>query len=115
MEQVWFVLGCTSPRHELKVRDDARRYGLQSFVPLKYEVKNVRGREQRQLVPALSRYIFVRGTLDEVQDYTTEWLRIVMQNFLMPDGEFVVFGDPKQNVYHRPIDSNGDIRNGDDI
>ena len=69
MEQVWFVLGCTSPRHELKVRDDARRYGLQSFVPLKYEVKNVRGREQRQLVPALSRYIFVKGTLDEVQDY----------------------------------------------
>ena len=69
MEQMWFVLGCTSPRHELKVRDDARRYGLQSFVPLKYEVKNVRGREQRQLVPALSRYIFVRGTLDEVQDY----------------------------------------------
>lgn len=50
--------------------------------------------------------------IDEVQDYTTEWLRIVMQNFLMPNGEFVVFGDPKQNVYHRPIDSNGDIRLG---
>ena len=50
--------------------------------------------------------------VDEVQDYTTEWLRIVMQNFLLPDGEFVVFGDPKQNVYHRPIDSNGDIRLG---
>ncbi|MBO4841028.1 MAG: AAA family ATPase [Bacteroidaceae bacterium] len=50
--------------------------------------------------------------VDEVQDYTTEWLRIVMQNFLLPDGEFVVFGDPKQNVYHRPIDINGDIRLG---
>lgn len=50
--------------------------------------------------------------VDEVQDYTTEWLRIVMQNFLLPNGEFVVFGDPKQNVYHRPIDSNGDIRLG---
>ena len=50
--------------------------------------------------------------VDEVQDYTTEWLRIVMQNFLLPDGEFVVFGDPKQNVYHRPLDSNGDIRLG---
>lgn len=50
--------------------------------------------------------------VDEVQDYTTEWLRIVMQNFLLPDGEFVVFGDPKQNVYHRPIDTNGDIRLG---
>lgn len=50
--------------------------------------------------------------VDEVQDYTTEWLRIVMQTFLLPNGEFVVFGDPKQNVYHRPIDSNGDIRLG---
>ena len=50
--------------------------------------------------------------VDEVQDYTTEWLRIVMQNFLLPNGEFVVFGDPKQNVYHRPLDSNGDIRLG---
>lgn len=50
--------------------------------------------------------------VDEVQDYTTEWLRIVMQNFLEPNGEFVVFGDPKQNVYHRPLDANKDIRLG---
>ena len=51
--------------------------------------------------------------VDEVQDYTTEWLRIVMQNFLLePNGEFVVFGDPKQNVYQRPLDTNGDIRLG---
>ncbi len=48
--------------------------------------------------------------VDEVQDYTTEWLKIVMKNFLLePNGEFVVFGDPKQNVFHRPIDTNGDI------
>ena len=51
--------------------------------------------------------------VDEVQDYTTEWLRIIMQNFLLePNGEMVVFGDPKQNVYHRPLDTNGDIRLG---
>ena len=51
--------------------------------------------------------------VDEVQDYTTEWLRIVMQNFLIePNGELVVFGDPKQNVYQRPLDTNGDIRLG---
>ncbi|MBL6433544.1 MAG: AAA family ATPase [Muribaculaceae bacterium] len=51
--------------------------------------------------------------IDEVQDYTTEWIRIVMQNFLLePNGELVVFGDPKQNVYHRPLDTNGDIRLG---
>ena len=51
--------------------------------------------------------------VDEVQDYTTEWLRIVLQNFLLePNGELVVFGDPKQNVYQRPLDTNGDIRLG---
>lgn len=51
--------------------------------------------------------------VDEVQDYTTEWLRIIMQNFLLvPNGELVVFGDPKQNVYQRLLDANGDIRLG---
>lgn len=51
--------------------------------------------------------------VDEVQDYTTEWLRIIMQNFLLEsNGELVVFGDPKQNVYQRPLDTNGDIRLG---
>lgn len=51
--------------------------------------------------------------VDEAQDYTTEWLRIIMQNFLLvPNGELVVFGDPKQNVYQRPLDANGDIRLG---
>lgn len=51
--------------------------------------------------------------VDEVQDYTTEWLRIVMRNFLLEsNAELVVFGDPKQNVYQRPLDTNGDIRLG---
>ena len=65
----WYVLGCTSPRRELKIRDDARRYGLTSFVPLKYEVKTVKGAERRLLVPAVTRLVFVKGTLAEVQDY----------------------------------------------
>lgn len=51
--------------------------------------------------------------VDEVQDFTSEWLRIIMHNFLIdPNDEFVVFGDPRQNVYHRPLDANNDIRLG---
>jgi hypothetical protein len=46
--------------------------------------------------------------VDEVQDYKPEWLRIVRDNFLMPDGEMVLFGDEKQNIYDRSID--GDKR-----
>lgn len=68
-ETLWYALGCTSPKHELKVRDDARRYGLDSFVPLKYEVRKVRGQEQRMLVPAVTQIILVKGTLEEVEDY----------------------------------------------
>ena len=49
--------------------------------------------------------------VDEVQDYKTEWLQIV-KRFLEPKGEFVVFGDPKQNIYHRELDANKDIRLG---
>ena len=58
-----------SPQKELRVRDDARQYGLEAFVPLKYQVKTFRGQKQRALVPALSGLIFIKGTLDEVQDY----------------------------------------------
>lgn len=68
-ERVWFSIGCTSLQKELKVRDDARQYGLEAFVPLTYEVKSYRGQKHRILVPAISRLLFVKGTLDEVKDY----------------------------------------------
>lgn len=48
--------------------------------------------------------------IDEVQDYLTPWLRLLNRYFLEEHGEFVVFGDPKQNVYRRILDSNGDIK-----
>lgn len=50
--------------------------------------------------------------IDEVQDYMSPWLQMLRRYFLRGNGEFVVFGDPKQNIYHRPVDSNGDIRLG---
>lgn len=39
--------------------------------------------------------------IDEVQDYKTVWLRIIKNNFLSENGEFVVFGDGKQDIYNR--------------
>ena len=68
-EKKWFSIGCTSLQKELKVRDDARRYGLEAFVPLTYVVKTYRGQKHRALVPAISKMLFVKGTLDEVKDY----------------------------------------------
>lgn len=48
--------------------------------------------------------------IDEVQDYKTIWLKILCDNFLEVDGEFVVFGDAKQNIYNRPIDTKGQVQ-----
>jgi len=43
--------------------------------------------------------------VDEVQDYRIEWLRILKKHFLHPGGEFIIFGDEKQNVYARALES----------
>lgn len=50
--------------------------------------------------------------IDEVQDYQTSWLYILNKYFLEPGGELVVFGDAKQNIYHRELDQNGQIKIG---
>lgn len=39
--------------------------------------------------------------IDEVQDYHSNWLRIIKKDFLKTGGEFVVFGDSKQDIYNR--------------
>ena len=69
IERKWYSMGCTSQQKELRVRDDARRYGLEAFVPLTYNVKSKGGQKYRALVPAISQLIFIKGTLEEVKDY----------------------------------------------
>lgn len=44
--------------------------------------------------------------IDEVQDYKLEWLRVVKKYFLKEKGEYVVFGDEKQNIYIRRLEEN---------
>lgn len=44
--------------------------------------------------------------IDEVQDYKLEWLRVVKKYFLKEKGEYVVFGDEKQNIYMRRLEEN---------
>lgn len=48
--------------------------------------------------------------IDEVQDYKEAWLYLINGYFLKDDGEFVVFGDEKQNIYDLPLDANREPR-----
>ena len=48
--------------------------------------------------------------IDEVQDYQYSWLKILEKYFLAENGEFVLFGDVKQNIYRRALDEQNEIR-----
>ncbi len=39
--------------------------------------------------------------VDEIQDYQSEWVKIILDNFLQEDGEMILFGDESQNIYQR--------------
>lgn len=39
--------------------------------------------------------------IDEVQDFESEWVKIIRDNFLYAEGEMVLFGDESQNIYER--------------
>jgi GTPase SAR1 family protein len=41
--------------------------------------------------------------LDEIQDYESDWVKIIRDNFLSEGGEMVLFGDQSQNVYQREV------------
>lgn len=42
--------------------------------------------------------------IDEIQDYRPEWIKIIRSFFLEEDGEMILFGDEKQNIYSRELD-----------
>ncbi len=42
--------------------------------------------------------------IDEIQDYKIGWMKIIKNNFLENGGEYVLFGDEKQNIYDNEIE-----------
>jgi hypothetical protein len=48
--------------------------------------------------------------IDEIQDYKPEWIRIIRSYFLEEDGEMVLFGDEKQNIYQHELDERKETR-----
>ncbi len=42
--------------------------------------------------------------IDEIQDYKPEWIKMIRSHFLEADGEMILFGDEKQNIYKRALD-----------
>ena len=49
--------------------------------------------------------------IDEIQDYKRSWMNIAKDSFLAQDGEYMIFGDVKQNIYGNPIENKDIITN----
>lgn len=47
--------------------------------------------------------------IDEIQDYKRSWMDIIKNYFLEKEGEYVAFGDEKQNIYGNELE-NKDIK-----
>jgi len=43
--------------------------------------------------------------IDEIQDYKAEWIKIIRNYFLADEGEMVLIGDEKQNIYERELEN----------
>ena len=41
--------------------------------------------------------------IDEIQDYKYNWFEILKKTFLKDGGDFILFGDEKQNIYANPL------------
>ena len=65
-EQIWFVVGSKNHMKELQIRDEARSLGLEAFVPVMYAYKTIHGQKQRKMIPAVSGYVFVKATVEEL-------------------------------------------------
>lgn len=65
----WYVVGISSVHQELRVRNDLRQAGMESYVPLSYEMKMINGRCERKLVPTITGLVFVRTSFNLFKDY----------------------------------------------
>ncbi len=49
--------------------------------------------------------------IDEIQDYHRAWMEIIKEYFRDPHGDYVLFGDVKQNIYGQPIQQKDVVTN----
>ena len=90
----WYVVGSRTIRQELKIRDALRQAGMESYVPLQYELTKVRNVRQRKLVPVMSGLIFVRASYHAFKAYalTSPYL-IYLRRHVYGDSDYMVVPD----------------------
>ena len=109
----WFVLGTTTVNREMKIYDAMQLRHIECYVPLKYEVKRVRDRQQETLVPAIAGLIFARGTEEELKDYMlTSKDRLFFRNSAYSNHQDrLIVSDREMRVFMAFVEENQQVVN----
>ncbi|MBR4027439.1 MAG: AAA family ATPase [Lachnospiraceae bacterium] len=95
--QMLLKLGMKPPSYETEEEDGADKL-LEDRIKCLKNAWNVLSQEEKET------YMYRTILIDEVQDFQYEWLKLIEDLFLKPNGEFVIFGDENQNIYNRELD-----------
>ena len=87
VEKLWFAMSATFGR-EMKAKEFLEKNNVRCFVPLRYQLVKVRGKEKvRKLVPAISNLIFVHSTKGRIQALKSD-LPYLQYQAEFPDRKF---------------------------
>ncbi len=65
-EVVWYAMRATY-RRELQVKQILDKQSVGNFIPMRYEIRTVRHRKIRELVPVVRNLLFVHATASEIK------------------------------------------------
>ena len=99
----WFVIGSLSVHKEIQVRDNLRKAGMESYVPLRYEVKKQRNEQRRVLEPAITGVIFVKSSFEMLKEYISQSFdRIYIKKTTFTNKqEYMIVGDKEMENFMR--------------
>ena len=115
----WYAMRATYKR-EFMAQDYLVGKGLEVFLPLKKEIKVLRGIKRKVVVPAINSLIFVRATKEKLQQvkFGVEYIQYITKKendrnipIIVPDNQMqqfiqVVQDDTVDKVYYTPEEVN---------
>lgn len=94
------------PNNNTKNQDDSRNRKLtpeeSKFLDVNYYSNKNLFLDNKSLIREMN-LDYDAILVDEMQDYKKKWFEILKETFLKDDGDYLLFGDEKQNIYGNPL------------
>lgn len=90
---------------EMEIPHKNKGMEIEEYYDKYYSNEQLFAKNKDKIIPYDAIYI------DEIQDYKRSWMNIIKDSFLAPEGEYIIFGDEKQNIYGNPIKNKDIITN----